>query len=96
MGDRRIETLGDLVHRFPTAAIALGCQGCGRTGRYLARDLAAARGGWRILRDLRFRCDGCGSADVGSAIVDPTSRHVPVEERSDLRAATRAFRGRTP
>jgi hypothetical protein len=64
MGDRRIETLGDLFHYHPSAGIALRCNGCGRTGRYLARDVGAVHGAHRIVRDLKFRCDECGSGDV--------------------------------
>jgi hypothetical protein len=78
MGDRRIETLGDLVHYFPGAGVALRCNGCGRAGRYLARDLVAVHGGWCILRDLRFRCDGCGSGDVGVTLQRSAAEARPI------------------
>lgn len=64
MGDRRIETLGDLVHYYPRAGIALRCNGCGRIGRYLASDVSAVHGRHRFVRDLRFRCDECKSVYI--------------------------------
>lgn len=55
---RALETLEQAARARMIAHV--GCGHCGRTARFLARDLAATTGRGRTIESLRFRCSGCG------------------------------------
>lgn len=70
MGQRRLDTLGD-ISRYGLLVL-FRCR-CGRETRYEPLDLVKMLGSSGLsLADLRGRCSGCGKRGV-RAIIDPLS-----------------------